>query len=52
VGGLVVLNNEINRDARSRKRRQAPEHFSSHDYGVLGTVHDRVQYFPEAAEAA
>jgi len=45
MGGLVVLNDEINssRDVTKTDSRLLST-FSSRDYGVLGTVFDRVQY--------
>jgi L-asparaginase len=46
MGGLVVLNNEINSGREVTKTdAKLLNTFSSHDYGVLGTVYDRVQYF-------
>ena len=46
MGALVVLNDEIN-SAREVTKTDARslDTFSSRDYGVLGTVYDRVQYF-------
>ncbi len=46
MGGLVVLNDEINsaREVTKTDSRLLST-FSSRDYGVLGTVFDRVQYF-------
>jgi len=46
MGGLVVLNDEINsaRDVTKTDARLLST-FSSRDYGVLGTVFDRVQFF-------
>lgn len=46
MGGLVVLNDEINsaRDVTKTDARLLNT-FSSRDYGVLGTVFDRVQFF-------
>jgi L-asparaginase len=45
MGGLVVLNDEINsaRDVTKTDSRLLST-FSSRDYGVLGTIFDRVQY--------
>lgn len=46
MGGLVVLNNEINSGREVTKTdAKLLNTFSSHDYGVLGSVYDRVQYF-------
>jgi L-asparaginase len=46
MGGLVVLNNEINSGREVTKTdARLLSTFSSRDYGVLGTVFDRVQYF-------
>jgi len=46
MGGLVVLNNEINSGREVTKTdAKLLNTFTSHDYGVLGTVYDRVQYF-------
>ena len=46
MGGLVVLNDEINsaRDVTKTDARLLST-FSSRDYGALGTVFDRVQFF-------
>lgn len=46
MGALVVLNDEINsaREATKTDSRLLST-FSSRDYGVLGSVFDRVQYF-------
>jgi L-asparaginase len=46
MGGLVVLNNEINSGREVTKTdAKLLNTFSSHDYGVLGTVYDRAEYF-------
>jgi L-asparaginase len=46
MGGLVVLNDEINSSREVTKTdSRLLNTFSSRDYGVLGTVFDRVQYF-------
>jgi L-asparaginase len=46
MGGLVVLNNEINSGREVTKTdAKLLNTFSSHDYGVLGTVFGRAQYF-------
>lgn len=46
MGGLVVLNNEINSGREVTKTdAKLLNTFTSHDYGVLGTVYDRAQYF-------
>ena len=46
MGGLVVLNDEINSSREVTKTdSRLLSTFSSRDYGVLGTVFDRVQYF-------
>ena len=45
MGGLVVLNNEINSSREVTKTdSQLLSTFSSRDYGVLGQVYDRPQY--------
>lgn len=44
MGTLVVLNDEINSAREVTKTdARALDTFSSHDYGILGTVYDRVQ---------
>ncbi len=46
MGGLVVLNNEINSGREVTKTdAKLLNTFSSKDYGVLGTVYANVQYF-------
>jgi len=46
MGGLVVLNDEINSSREVTKTdSRLLSTFSSRDYGVLGTVFDRPQYF-------
>jgi L-asparaginase len=45
MGGLVVLNDEINSSREVTKTdSRLLSTFSSRDYGVLGTIFDRVQY--------
>ena len=46
LGGLVVLNDEINSSREVTKTdSRLLSTFSSRDYGILGTVFDRPQYF-------